>query len=488
MGMIQRLKVAGCRWQVVLLFAAVLWALPVQAQEPVPVIEDAELIFSQGIEAFEDGDYGMAYRRFRLLYNTYEVNRKTTAAMLMAAKSLYRDGRYQDAIDLAERLADEFPTSSYVADARRASRLAADRLDRAVSEDQIRQLGILLPLQAAHTTLAQALFTGIRIAVDEHNRLNPNRPVRMIFRNTEDDAPRASSAVADLAQAGTGVVIGPLYSDEAMAAAEAAERSGVVLIAPLANSEAVSEGRDYVFQANPTIITRGRLMARFAMRGLRLDDFGIIAERDRDQISERMAEGFLEEVVLSGNDVHYYKLLDSQNDWGRLDTIIGRDTLRRARAVYMPIPGGESVARIDAALSSFDQMGMANQIRVLGNTEWHDAPNAARASRYETTYTNDFFVDDEDASVRAFRERFEEIVGQTPDPSVTIGRLAFAGYDVARYLLPLMTDGPESELLDRIYAAPTYQGLGIRIDFSGGNVNEALYYFRYQDGRLRLLR
>lgn len=482
----KQVQVADCRWQVLLLLALTLWVLPAAAQEAVPLNEDAELVFEQGLQAFEEGDYGMAYRRFRLVYSSYELNRKTTAALLMAAKSLYRDGRYEEAIDLAGRLESEYATSGYVDEARSLRLKAEDQVERTDAGRRIRELGVILPLEAQHATLTQALFTGVRIAVDQHNSQDPEWPIRMVFRDSEADPNHTSDVVSELA--GVSAIIGPLYSREAMAAAEAAERSQVVLIAPLANDESVSEGRDFVFQANPTITTRGRLMARFAMRGLLLDNFGIIAERDREQISERMAEGFQEEVMLSGEEVHYYKVLESHGDWGRLSEVMGADTLRRARAVYMPIAGGETVARIDAALSNFDRMGLSNQIRVLGNTEWHSAPNPSRASRYETTYSNDFFVDEDDASVRAFRDQFEEIVGEEPDPSTTLGRLAFTGYDLTRFLIPLLAGGPGETLHERIHDAPTYQGLGIRVDFSGGNVNEALYYFRYQDGRRRLLR
>jgi outer membrane protein assembly factor BamD (BamD/ComL family) len=486
--MIKQAPVARIALLVALTLTAAIGPLPASAQEPVPVIEDAELIFTQGVEAFEAGDFGMAFRRFRLLTDTYELNRKTTASLLMAAKALYRDGRYEDAMELTETLEETYPTSGYVDEARELRSLAEAQRERAEAGDLVSEIGIVLPLQDEHATLTQALFTGVRIAVDEHNRLNPERPVRMVFRDTEADPAQASSAVADLAGSGVDAMIGPLYSGEAMAAAEAAEQSETVLIAPLANDEAVSEGREFVFQANPTITTRGRLMARFATRGLLLDNFGIIAERDRDQISERMAEGFLEEAMLNGEEVHFYTLLESPGDWSRLAEIVGADTLRRARAVYMPIAGGESIARIDGALSSLDKMGMSNQIRVLGNTEWHDAPNASRASRYETTYTSDFHIEEDDASVSAFRERFENIVGDVPDPSTTIGRLAFTGYDVARFLIPLATDFGDDSLVERIRGAGTYQGLGIRVNFSEGNVNDALYYFRYQDGGLRLLR
>ena len=458
----------------------------VQAQEPVPRIEDAESIFQQALDAFEDGDYGMAYRRFRLVFETYPLHRKTTAAMLMAGKSLYRDGNLGRAVDMLETFMQRYPTSGYIDEAERVIDLAESRGRQEEEAASVHDLGILLPLQGSDATLAQALFTGIRIAVEEHNALNDS-PVRMIFRDSRGDAARAASAVSDLAEAGADAVIGPLYSTEAGAAAEAAERARLVLIPPLANDETVSQDRRYVFQANPTITTHGRLMARFAIRNLMLDRFGIVAERGRDALSERMAEGFQEEAMLQGAEVDFYELLESRAGWAQLSDYIGADTLQSVDAVYIPMAGGETAVRVDAAFNSLDAAG-ASGVRVLGNTEWHGLPNPSRAALFATTYTNDFYVDQEDASVRAFRDRFREITGTEPNPSTTVGRLAFTGYDLTRFLLPLMVRDSSEPLHERLRSAPMYQGLGLRIDFGNGNVNEAMYYFRYQSGESRLLR
>lgn len=461
-------------------------ATQVHAQDPVPRIEDAELVFEQALDAFEEGDYGMAYRRFRLVYETYPVHRKTTATMLMAGKALYRDGNFDRAIDLLNRLIRRYPTSGYLDEARRVVDLAERGGDQDAGRSAVHELGIVLPLQGDDAILAQALFTGIRIAIDEHNALN-DQPVRMIFRDSRGESHRAAASVAELAGLGTDAVIGPLYSSEAKAAAQAAERERLVLIPPLANDEAVSQDRRYVFQANPTITTHGRLMARFAIRSLMLDEFGIVAERDRDALSERMAEGFQEEAMLQGADVRFYELLESRSGWARLADQVGEDTLRDVEAVYFPMSGGETAIRVDAAFNSLDAAD-AVHVRVLGNTEWHGLPNPNRATRYATTYTNDFHVNEDDPSVRAFRNRFREIMGRSPNPSSTVGRLAFTGYDVARYLLPLMIRDSSRPLYERLRDAAMYQGLGLRIDFRNSNVNEAMYYFRYQSGESRLLR
>ena len=489
-------------WVLPLLLALILPVRPAFAQQVVPVHRDAERLFEEGLRAFEGGEYAMAHRLFRAAHADYALHRKTAASLLMAAKSLYRDGRYAAAAEQARLLPDDFPQSRYVEEARHLHRLATSRVDWAAAEGEVHDLGIILPLEGEHATLSQALFTGVHLAVEEHNRLHPDRPVRMVFRDTGAESSQASNVMATLAREGIDAVIGPLYSWEAVASAEAAEEAGVVLIAPLATDEAVSRGKRHVFQANPTFSMRGRLMARFARNGLRLEGFGIIAQGGGDRTSERMAEGFRDEVTygeaLSGNlrgddaagsdSVLYHQVLDLQTDWKDLTDVMGPSTLRLANAVYVPVSGENGIEQVHAILTRFDEMGLAQRIRVLGNTGWHLVPNLTQASRYGATYANDFYVDGEQEAVRAFAESFRAIVGESPDPATTLGRLAFTGYDVVRFLLPLMTDSSGVALADRIHEAPVHQGLGIRIDFSRGNVNEGMFYFRYQDGFRRLLR
>ncbi|PSQ92729.1 MAG: hypothetical protein BRD30_02120, partial [Bacteroidetes bacterium QH_2_63_10] len=80
---------------IVLVVVAGLVATPghAQEQEGIPKIPDAELLFEEGIAAFERGQYNTAYERFRLV-SEYKLNRKTTAALLMGGKALIRLGRY----------------------------------------------------------------------------------------------------------------------------------------------------------------------------------------------------------------------------------------------------------------------------------------------------------------------------------------------------------------------------------------------------------
>ena len=119
---------------VLLLLSLLTLTAPAQVAEddPVPRLPDAELVFDQALDAFNGADYGMAFRRFWLVVRSYPLNRKTSAAWLMAARSLYRNGEYARAAELLDQFEDELPTSRYLVDVRllRGRVDAQQRLDQ----------------------------------------------------------------------------------------------------------------------------------------------------------------------------------------------------------------------------------------------------------------------------------------------------------------------------------------------------------------------
>lgn len=89
----------------------------------IPRIEAAETEFVQALQAFERGDYGLAYRQFRRVIDAYPAHRRTTAAWIMAAKALYRMGEYDHVIRWADEFMARYPTSRYRSEAERLRHL-----------------------------------------------------------------------------------------------------------------------------------------------------------------------------------------------------------------------------------------------------------------------------------------------------------------------------------------------------------------------------
>lgn len=460
-------------------------ATPARAQQnPVPPNEEANLIFEQGMEAFEEENYGMAYRRFRLVYRDYPLNPKTTAALLMAGKARYRDGAYQDAVDLLQQLVGGYGTSRYVPEAERVLGFASQQLERAGTEQRMLRLGIALPLGGDNAYLTQAMFNGIRVAVQEHNA-SAGRSVRMVFRDTRNDPERARQVVSELAREGMDVIVGPLFSAEAEAAGAAAEAAQVVLIAPVATDASVANGRQYVFQANPTFRLRGRIMARYAIDELNLRDFGVVGQYG-NVISERMAEGFQQEVDTEGGRVRFFEMLEGPAAWGELAEQVGAEALERIDGLYAPASGRGAPQAMRALLEGLGEASTGAQL--LGNSEWHDRPFEGQASTYVATYTNDFYVDPARPAVQDFVAAYRSLTDESPGAlTVNAERLVYTGYDIAAYLTRVLGDA-EVPVREALRTAELYEGLGVRLDFSEGNVNRAMFFFRYYDDRVERVR
>lgn len=491
----------------------------------VPELDEAEALFEQALDAFERGEYALAQRRFRLV-TEYRLNQKTTASLLMAGKALYRSGQHARAIDVLTTLLDRYPETSYRAEAEEVLDYARSARRRTQGEPDRIRVGIVLPLAGEDAPLAQAMFNGIRLAVDEHNGIErrysaageearvvrsavassrrvvaeqtnpPDRVAEMYFRNTRGDAAGTRAAVDSLVRIdNVDFIIGPLYSPEAQAAGEIAERAGVVMMAPLATDGAVSAGRRYVFQANPTIETRGEIMARFAVRSLLVDGLGIIAEEGND-FSERMAEGFRQEIERLDAELAFDERLPNARAWSQLQQelqpdSLSRDSLRRAEALYLPIAGRDAGGRIQDALAGLDWLSRTSGIsfRVLGNAEWHGLTIEKLASPFQATYTNDFYVDETRRAVQIYMRRYRLLTGETlADLNVTARRLAFTGYDVARFMLEQASVVMDQPLEQIVREAPAYEGVGMKINFDGRNVNQAMFIHRYRNNQVDRLR
>ena len=546
---------AGTVWTFLLILAVMAGGVATpghaQGQDGIPEIPNAELLFEEGVAAFERGEYRTAYDRFRLV-SEYELNRKTTAALLMGGKALVELGRYQDALDRLNVLLGQYPQTTYRDQAESLLEQVKRRSRRLGQAADTLRIGVTLPMGDTQVSMSQALFNGVRLAVDEHNGLRrryvrpsglqastdsfevydtgavhgdslaeangrttvatptdtvrvdslrivaeqterPDWVAKMYFRRTGAKPETARAAVDSLVRLdNVDVILGPIRSAASRPAGKRAEEARVLLVAPMATDESVSAGRDYVFQANPTIPDRGRIMARVAKNGLLINRVGVIYERG-NSLSARMAEGFRREAQRQDLEVPLTIPLEGGRDWSRLSTLIEEDStltdslLAAPEAYYLPVSGRGAAGKIQGALTGMQQVLPGK--RVLGNAEWHDLPFSKAASAVTATYTNGFYVQTKRPAVQQFVRRYRLLTGTAPDELSTNGRrLAYAGYDVAHFLLSVLA--PSSTRLDpqTLRTAPTYEGLGMRIGFKGENGNQTMFIHRYRNQQVELLR
>lgn len=452
-----------------------LWIVPtLEAQPDVATrIPAAETSFQNGLERYEIGNFEEAYRLFTRAATEFGYNDRTTAAMLMAGKSAYADGNAELAISTMTSFLRLYPNSRYAEEAE----AVRSRALRTETEVEPFKLGVILPATGESGYLAQALFNGVRLAVDGYNNRAPATPVQLVFRDSEGSDIGAQAAMGLVAREGVEVVIGPLFSQEALAAADIAERQRIVLLAPLATDREVAMGRRYVFQVNPTFEMRGRAMGRFVTRRLGMTRLAVVS--GSDSYGSEMAAGFASEVASAGATLVISEELSNAASWSHLHELSNLRQLGLAEAVYLPVTGSDAAQHAADALRGLEAIGVLGMTRALGNTEW-EGLNASRdrASEFQTLFTQDFNVDD-DASTD-FVRRYIDLSGIQAD------RLALIGYDAARFLLEIIQEGSDN-LAQRIRSAEHHRGLAHTIDFGGGQVNQSLFIMAYEDGEAVLI-
>ena len=433
--------------------------------------------FDQGVQAYQQGAYDLAHARFQQVILAQPRSSHLTAALLMEGKTLYALKRFDEAREILQRLLDEHPESRYIADAQQTLQYADQWLDHQRQiEEGVFTLGVMLPMEGNVQGFSRSLFTGLRIAVEEHNERHPRRPIRMVFRTSRTGEGAVADVVRGLAMDDSvDVIIGPLMSEEATAAAIAAEQVHVPLLVPLATDDTVVGRRKYVFQANPSFATRGRLVARHAVRSLQYRRLGVLVQAGT--FAEVQAEAFKEEVEALGAEILLYETLHGTGAWYNLRDRLEPDTLTYINALYVPITGERARSTIGTILQGLQ---LFPEVRILGNGEWHDVSNKAHASDHRTIYPLDFYVNEADPEVQRFIAAYKKYARREPD------RPAFAGYDVAGYLAEhIATADPDEPLHQSLHRMRPYTGLASPIDFREGNINEAIHFMVYLDGQVR---
>jgi ABC-type branched-subunit amino acid transport system substrate-binding protein len=472
------LSVAAVHTRAVL--ATLLFSLPLVGQ-PVridtaraavlyPYNANYEEAFQAGLSAWVDGQYEDAYDQFRLIIEAPE-NRRTTAAMLMGGRSLLAAGRYAESVGLLTALVRRYPESRYHESALKLRDAAQERYNlRLEAEREVFQIGVLLPMASGALRFTRSAFEGIRMAVDEFNGRG-GRGARLVFEDSGADPSRARRAARRLIdRANPDVIIGPLFSEEAVAVAAVTEEAGIPLLVPLATDDAVTEDRTLVFQANPTYEMRGRLMARRVVRNMEFSRLGVIA--DSTSFAGRMAQGFIDEAAALGAAIRIIGWLENLRDWYVLPDRFHADTLTRVDGLYIPVTGDDARGVINIALTGLARTDPT--IPLFGNGEWADYPDATLMAQHEALYAVDFLVDSTRAEVVQFDQEFRRRMGQAPD------KPAFVGYDVTRFLLQYAREFNESiSLSDAFRSGVSYQGLGVNLYFGSGQVNQSLFFLSY---------
>lgn len=168
------------------------------------------------------------------------------------------------------------------------------------------KIGIAIPLMKKSQNederiLGEQMLTGINKALDEYNNSNPSKKISIIV----EDSKREPSATLDIfnklaSDSNVIAILGPVFSSELANNVGAAAFHKIPIITPTSTQSFLAEKNPYLFQLNPTYDVRGRLMADFAVKELKMKNIAIFSE---EAYGTNFAQSFTDQIIKNGGNI-----------------------------------------------------------------------------------------------------------------------------------------------------------------------------------------
>ncbi|MDP1678392.1 MAG: ABC transporter substrate-binding protein [Bacteroidota bacterium] len=197
--------------------------------------------------------------------------------MVVQSERLFQNGN----IDEAKDLIDKFNPN--IAEQRLIFRI--NRLKSRIEKGNAVRIGVLLPLLSSTSVetrekkIALEVLEGVQLAISDYEeRTVPGQvTVELDIKDSEKDSAKILSIISEWSVNNNLVgIVGPVFSNETIHAAKTSQAFSIPIISPTATDEGISSIGQFVFQANSTNGSRGKVLAQYAVNILGAKNIAIL--------------------------------------------------------------------------------------------------------------------------------------------------------------------------------------------------------------------
>lgn len=497
--------------------------------------EDTRLLRMAAKHSSEIMDYRMGEKSLKELLEEVSGEKGKAAITVRLAEREIDKQHFQTAKNILQDFIRSYPNSSFLG--RMEELLSrAERLGK-----EVLKIGVILPLTGSLSEQGKGLLEGIQYAVDSHNS-GEGTTVELVIRDSESRMLRAIQAAQELCEnMEIMAIIGELESDITAAIAAVAREHSVVLLAPTATLDDVTSIGPTIFQVNSSLKVRGEILAEYAVLGLGLKRFAILAPADgygqpmRDSFvqtvnrleGEILAEKWYFEgaqdlgpqfkaireagigrmiedsliVILPEEEFDELKKLEELEEPEALEALeaLYEEKSLKKDVLYVKQSVTELVDSTALAVTSIDgiflpvygddlpyvmpQLAFYNLgARFFGGAYWNDIEVLNANQRYidGVVFLSDFYATPSDFRYYRFRDEYRNATGETPE------KMEVYGYDTAQLLLEVVGERslPREQIRERLLEVRTFDGIRGRISFNDERVNTSLHLLQFRSGRI----
>ena len=343
-------------------------------------------------------------------------------------------------------------------------------------------IGVMLPLFSGDSSATigpvNEILEGIKFAVSQYNRSHINK-IGLVIRDTKRSKEKILEIANEFKQIPSlKTVLGPVFSDEVTAAANAFAGSDIKIISPTATDNDLARLDNNVYQANPSFAVRGKTMADFIFYNEKKIKIGVV--NSNVGYAQKLADAFINEFEKIGGQVltHQIYPANSIEITPEINNIL--PFANSLEGLYAPISDKNDATVILSSLV-LDSL----YLPMYGNQDWF----LANGLETSTTLSNnliissDYFIDFMDPQFEDLSKKFSTESGKE------MNRNVLYGYDVTDFLLGIInsSNNDADRITQLINSGKVFKGYHNNLLFDINHVNKFLNFIKYKNGLYQLL-
>jgi len=341
-------------------------------------------------------------------------------------------------------------------------------------------VGVILPLTSNRSanTAASEILEGIKFALSEFNQ-GRDKKIGILIRDSELSRRKLEEINEELKEIeNLKSVVGPIFSAEVKDALDVFDDISVPIISPTATDDYLTELNANFFQANPSFITRGRLMAQYIYYVGNQRKIAVL--NAIDGYSPILSSSFTQEFEKLGGRIVLRESYKSNSVDLKEQIKKISESLNLIEAIYIPLA---DKADIPVIVSFLSQINL--NIPVYGDQDWMSSSGLESAAFLDNNliFCSDYFLKFSEEDYQIFSKNFYS------KTKMDVNRNILYGYDTMKYLLTIMRSSfsGSDALKQKMISGISSVGFHNNICFDSNRINRYMNIIRYLSGKFELI-
>ncbi|GAB6283409.1 MAG: hypothetical protein STSR0008_21750 [Ignavibacterium sp.] len=417
------------------------------------------------------------------LIQKYDSKEIKSFLLLALSKLQFNKGLYTEAENSLEKILSDYNNTKYYKDALQFQKL----IDEKEFINKISNIIlVLLPLTDNKGNSSQTaidVLNGIKYSINDYNESsgiskNEVNKIALLIKDTKKDKEQIQKIYDEIKDIkNIKLIIGPLFSDETKFVCDIFDDLNIPIISPTATADDLTLKYKNFYQANPSYIIRGKLMAQYVYFVENKRQMAVLYSNEG--YSSILANSFTNEFQKLGG-----KILNSQSySIKKNDIQIGikniKNNIKIIEGIYLPISDNQYSNMILSTL-------ILNNINInlYGNQDWLSSYNLEKYSDLskKLVFTSDYYLDYTNNNLLSFST---EVKNKT---NSEINRNFMYGYDITKFITHLLADNKTNNSLTKSILKNEFRkGFHNFIHFGEDRINQYLNIIRFNDGKFELI-